>query len=62
MAQIDHEKDRQTLAQDRFDKPAATDEIGGDPTGVMTGVDPGEAPIRPGDRPDGPESTDESAQ
>jgi hypothetical protein len=49
MAKIDHDKDRETLAKDRFDKPAAADEIGGDPTGVMTGVNPGEEPLRPGE-------------
>jgi hypothetical protein len=49
MDTIDHDKDRETLAKDRFAKPAAADQIGGDETGVMTGVDPGEKPIRPGE-------------
>ena len=47
MAKIDHDKDRETLAQDRFDKPPAADEIGGDETGANTGVNPGEEPIMP---------------
>lgn len=49
MATIDHDKDRAILARDQFDKRPGADEIGGDPTGVMTGVDPGEEPIRPGE-------------
>ena len=47
MATINHDKDRETLAQDRFDKPPAAVEIGGDETGVNTGVNPSETPIMP---------------
>jgi hypothetical protein len=47
MAKIDHERDRETLAKDRFAKPPAADEIGGDETGANTGVNPGEEPMMP---------------
>jgi hypothetical protein len=45
MDKIDHDKDRKTLAKDRFDKPPPIDQLGGDETGVTSGVEPGEEPI-----------------
>lgn len=59
MAKIDHDKDRETLAKDRFDKTPPAEQIGGDETGVMTGVDPGEEPIiaRGGETPIGNDPT-----
>jgi hypothetical protein len=46
---VDHDKERETLARDRFAKPPAAVEIGGDETGANTGVNPGEEPIMPRD-------------
>lgn len=45
MARIDHDKDRETLSKDRFDKTPPVEKIAADETGVITGVDPGEKPI-----------------
>jgi hypothetical protein len=50
MAKHDHERDRETLAKDRFDKAPPAEEIGGDETGATTGVNPGEQPILPEDK------------
>ena len=45
MTGTDHDKDRETLARDQFEKAPAADRIGGDETGATTGVEPGEEPI-----------------